>query len=58
VELVALDGDPRAFPLRSVMSTTANCDFSFSGIRSWLQRTAKEEEQKYGRKCKQLFEPS
>jgi len=50
VELVARDGDPHAFPLRHVMSQTANCNFSFSGIKSWLRKTANQEEEKFGKK--------
>jgi len=49
VELVAHDGNPRAFELHPVMSQAANCDFSFSGIKSWVRRTADREEQKYGK---------
>lgn len=48
VELVARDGNPRAFELHPVMPQAANCDFSFSGIKSWVRQTAEREEQKYG----------
>lgn len=52
MELVARDGNPRAFELHPVMSKVANCDFSFSGIKTWLRRTADREEEKFGKKHK------
>jgi len=55
VELVARDGNPRAFDFHPVMSQSANCDFSFSGIKTRLRRLADREEQKYGKKQEQLF---
>jgi len=55
VELVARDGNPRAFQLHPVMSQAQNCDFSFSGIKSWLRRMAEKEEQNYGKKHEQLI---
>lgn len=49
MELVARDGDPHAFKVHSVMSHASNCNFSFSGVKSWLRRAAIREEQKYGK---------
>jgi len=55
VELVARDGNPRAFELHHVMSQSPNCNFSFSGIKTWAWRTAREEEQNYGKKRRLSF---
>jgi len=54
VELVARDGDPRSFGLRPVMTKSADCNFSFSGIKTWVRRNAELEEEKYGRNRKIL----
>jgi len=56
VELVARDGDPRAFGLHHVMSRAQNCDFSFSGIKTWLHKTADREEHKYGENQKHIID--
>jgi len=55
VELIARDGNPRAYELHHVMSRVANCDFSFSGVKSWLRKEAEREEKKYGKKCQLVF---
>lgn len=56
VEVVARDGNPRAFELHHVMTQVANCDFSFSGIKTWVKKTASLEEKKYGKTREILFE--
>lgn len=48
IELLAKRGDPMAFPLTPVMPRTANCDFSFSGIKEAIKRIIKDEETKHG----------
>jgi len=55
IELIARDGNHRAFDLHQVMTRAPNCNFSFSGIKTWLQRTADLEEQKYGKRCRILL---
>lgn len=55
MELVARDGNPRAFELHHVMSQLPNCNFSFSGIKAWASKTARQEEQNYGKKRRLLF---
>ena len=48
VELVATNGNPRAFPLIPVLSGNPNCDFSFSGLQSAYMKIIDQEEEKHG----------
>ncbi|ELU17835.1 hypothetical protein CAPTEDRAFT_106307 [Capitella teleta] len=47
VEVMALSGDPLAFPLHHVMSQKISCDFSFSGLQTSFMELIQREEKRH-----------
>ncbi|ESN89869.1 hypothetical protein HELRODRAFT_91302 [Helobdella robusta] len=48
IEVVASGGNPFRYPLFPIMTRLADCNFSFSGLKSWAMRTIEEEELEQG----------
>lgn len=48
IELLAKDGDPLSFPIPHLMAWNRNCDFSFSGLKSYFKSLISEEQKRQG----------
>ncbi len=49
IETLARRGDPRVFDLKQTMTRQANCNFSFSGIKSHMKKVVEQEEARLGK---------
>lgn len=48
IELMAKNGDPLSFPVPHVMTHYRDCDFSFTGLKTYFKRLIHDEVTKQG----------